>query len=102
MRAKIRNIQALRFIFCMLIFSCYFCGMIMNTDIFPYGGYAGVSFFFVLSGFVLCLGCGRKVEERRLDELSFMRSRLCKLYPLHLFAMLIAVAFYIRGIRCRL
>lgn len=93
MRAKIRNIQALRFIFCMLILSCHFCGMIMNTDIFPYGGDAGVSFFFILSGFVLCLGCGRKVEERRLDELSFMRSRLCKLYPLHLFAMLIAVAF---------
>lgn len=93
MSTKIGSIQALRFVFCMLIFTLHFRGMIIKTDVFTFGGDAGVSFFFILSGFVLCLGCGRRVEEKRFGELPFLRSRLRKLYPLHLFAMLTAVAF---------
>ena len=90
---KIESIQALRFVFCMLIFSFHFRGMMIKTDVFTYGGDAGVSFFFILSGFVLCLGSGKRVEDGSLKLLPFLRSRLQKLYPLHLAAMLIAVSF---------
>ena len=90
---KIESIQALRFVFCMFIFAFHFRGMMIQTDIFEYGGDAGVSFFFILSGFVLCLGCGRRVEEGNFSEIPFLRSRLLKIYPLHLAALLIALAF---------
>ena len=90
---KIESIQALRFVFCMLIFSFHFRGMMIKTDVFTYGGDAGVSFFFILSGFVLCLGSGKRVEDGSLKLLPFLRSRLQKLYPLHFAAMLIAVSF---------
>lgn len=83
----------MRFVFCMFIFAFHFRGMIIKTDIFIYGGDAGVSFFFILSGFVLCLGCGRRVEEGNFREVPFLRSRLLKIYPLHLVALLIALAF---------
>lgn len=89
----IRNIQALRFVFCMLIFMCHFTGMLHLQPVFVYGGDAGVAFFFMLSGFVLSVGCGAKVESGQLQLGSFMWHRLIKLYPLHLVAMLVIVAF---------
>lgn len=89
----IRNLQALRIIFCLLIFVFHFTGMLNMQEEFTYGGDAGVAFFFILSGYVLSLGCGKRVESGELRLVPFMKSRLIKLYPLHFVAMLTMVAF---------
>jgi peptidoglycan/LPS O-acetylase OafA/YrhL len=53
-------------------------------------GYVAVSFFFVLSGFVLVYA----YSEREIELLPFLRSRLARLYPAYLFALLLAAPFF--------
>jgi mycarose O-acyltransferase len=48
-------------------------------------GFSGVSFFFILSGFVLT------VSARRRGLLGFLRRRACKIYPNHLVIFVAAV-----------
>lgn len=91
----IKNLQSLRFVFCMLIFVLHFTGMVHTEYNFAYGGDAGVAFFFMLSGFVLCIGYSRKNESKRVFAIDFFLGRLRKLYPLHLVSMLIAVAMFL-------
>jgi peptidoglycan/LPS O-acetylase OafA/YrhL len=52
-------------------------------------GWIGVTFFFVLSGFILTYTYGR--EASRLDARRFWVARFARVYPLYLFAMLFAV-----------
>ena len=60
-------------------------------SLFDFGGESGVAFFFVLSGFVLSLGYGRKVEEGTFGAKRFLFTHLARLYPLHLVTMTIAI-----------
>lgn len=53
-------------------------------------GYLMVDLFFVLSGFVICYNYGQKISCIR-DIVRFMFLRLGRLYPLHLFFLLIFV-----------
>jgi peptidoglycan/LPS O-acetylase OafA/YrhL len=56
-------------------------------------GYLWVEFFFVLSGFILTHVYGPRLSEllTRRGYVAFLRARLIRLYPLHLF-MLLALA----------
>ncbi len=53
-------------------------------------GYLWVEFFFVLSGFILTYAYWPKMKElfTRGGYLAFLRARLIRLYPLHLFMLL--------------
>jgi len=53
-------------------------------------GYVAVSFFFILSGFILVYTyAGRDLDVRR-----FWRARLARLYPVYLLSLLIAAPFF--------
>lgn len=53
-------------------------------------GYVAVTFFFILSGFVLVYTyAGKDVELRQ-----FWRARLARLYPVYLFSLLLAAPFF--------
>jgi peptidoglycan/LPS O-acetylase OafA/YrhL len=56
-------------------------------------GYVGVSFFFVLSGFILVYTyAGRNIVLR-----DFWQTRFARIYPAYLFALLITLPFWIFG-----
>ncbi len=59
-------------------------------DVLAAKGYLWVEFFFALSGFVLTYVYGHRLAElwRRQGYLTFLRARLARLYPLHLFMLL--------------
>ena len=59
---------------------------------FDFGGECGVSFFFVLSGFVLSYAYGEKVRDGWLQLKPFLKRQLLKFYPLHLLTFLIMLA----------
>ncbi len=63
-------------------------------------GYLWVEFFFVLSGFILTHAYRPRLEEllRRPGYLAFLRARLIRLYPLHLFMLLVLLAL-VMGLR---
>lgn len=84
----IASLQSLRFIFAIFIFihHFYFNGVQWSP-----GGPAGVSFFFILSGFVLSAGYYDKISKAEFSYRIFILRRLVRVYPLHLLGLL----FYI-------
>jgi len=63
-------------------------------------GYLWVEFFFVLSGFILTYAYWPRVKDlfTRAGYLAFLRARLIRLYPLHLF-MLLVLLLIVVGLR---
>ncbi len=95
----IATLQSMRFIFCMLIFIHHYLNN-LGINSFYYGGDAGVTFFFILSGFVLSIGSGASVEDRTFRYLQFLRKRLAKIYPLHLVTFTIALCMsFVAGVK---
>ena len=80
----IRNLQSIRFVFALMIFAHhYFTPQIAWLGTFP------VSFFFILSGFVMTLGYENKVIKNLFDYKSFVKRRLIRIFPLNLFCLIL-------------
>jgi peptidoglycan/LPS O-acetylase OafA/YrhL len=58
-------------------------------------GYIGVSFFFVLSGFILVY----TYAGRPLSLGAFWRTRFARVYPVYAFALLISLPFFLWSVR---
>lgn len=81
----ILSLQSMRFIFCTLIFIYHFFESTGKFH-FYYGGDAGVTFFFILSGFVLSMGCGASIKITKLlsqRALVFLGNISFEIYMLH-------------------
>ena len=87
----IETLQSLRFIFVMMIFMSHFA--YRDIRAFDAGGDCGVTFFFLLSGFVCSLSYGKSLREDVFCYGDFIGKRIRKLYPLHLLCLL----FYLLG-----
>lgn len=85
----ISSLQSWRFIFAIMIFLHHF--PVDDTGLFKAGGSCGVSFFIVLSGFVMSAGYGNRCRERSFIYLNFLEKRLVRLYPLHLLCLIFFV-----------
>ena len=79
------SLQSLRFIFAVMIFLHHFT--IDGEGLFYAGGPAGVSFFMILSGFVMSVGYGEKVQKSSFIYKTFLYKRLIRVYPLHLLCL---------------
>lgn len=53
-----------------------------------------MAFFFLLSGFVLSMGYGPKIDGETFRFARFIRRRLLKLYPLHLLSLLLFLLLF--------
>lgn len=53
-------------------------------------GYVGVTFFFVLSGFILAYNYTGKLETRA-EHVAFARRRFARIYPAHLLTLVLAL-----------
>jgi peptidoglycan/LPS O-acetylase OafA/YrhL len=64
-----------------------------------YEGYAGVTFFFVLSGFILSHTYQSKVSSKEVSGRKYFLLRLARIYPLHFLTALpfAIIAFYKLG-----
>ena len=87
----IKNLQALRFVFIMLVVMSHIIG-----KTFDFGGECGVSFFFILSGFILSYAYGEKVQARIFDKKRFIQKQLSKFYPLHVLLFFIMIILDVR------
>ncbi len=82
----IKTLQSFRFVFVMLMVLSHIIG-----KTFDYGGECAVSFFFILSGFVLSLAYGRKISQDQFNTRQFLIRQVMKFYPLHLLTFLVMV-----------
>ena len=89
----INILTSLRFIFAMMVFGAH-CYVIDNHfDIhFFKEGFVGVSFFFMLSGFIIAYNYQKKFSENKITKRTFWVARIARIYPLHWLTLLIAVA----------
>ena len=80
----INSLTSLRFIFAMMVFGayCYVIDDFYNAHFFK-EGFAGVSFFFVLSGFIISYNYQYKLQEHKIDKRTFWAARIARIYPLH-------------------
>lgn len=87
-----RALQAFRFLFAVVIFA-------HHLGVFEAGGSCGVSFFLVLSGFVMAKGYGGRALSPDFSYGRYMTRRLVRLYPLHVVTLLLAVSVscFLRG-----
>lgn len=53
-------------------------------------GYASVSFFILLSGFVLAYNYAGKARDGKLEKVRFWEARFTRLYPIYLLSLLLA------------
>ena len=70
---------------------------IRPLDLLATRGYLWVEFFFVLSGFILTYAYWTRLKEllARPGNFAFLRARLIRLYPLHLFMLVLMLAIVI-------
>lgn len=83
-------LTSLRFIFALMVFGahCYVITPLFDSHIFK-EGFVGVSFFFVLSGFIIAYNYQDKLIERRSTWRTFWVARIARVYPLHWLTLLL-------------
>lgn len=66
---------------------------------FFYEGYLGVTFFFILSGFILTYNYYEKFNEINIEKIKvFYKARIARIYPVYLLTFVIAIPLSIGGI----
>jgi peptidoglycan/LPS O-acetylase OafA/YrhL len=83
----INSLQSLRFIFALMIFMHHF--MQSRESIFLSFGSCGVTFFIILSGFVMALGYHDKIVDGKFSYSQYLTKRIFRLWPLHLLCLFI-------------
>jgi peptidoglycan/LPS O-acetylase OafA/YrhL len=96
----IRPLTSLRFVFAFMVF-CYHCHFYHDVQSFGFQlytlamgeGFIGVSFFFILSGFILSLNYADRFREAAISPRTFWILRFARIYPLYLLTLLLAIPF---------
>ena len=93
----IKPLTSLRFFFALFVFVSHldFLGNYnLTANLFKkvfQEGFLGVSFFFILSGFILNLTYKTKLLEKSITLKEFFVARFARIYPMHIISMLIAI-----------
>ncbi|MCM4161707.1 acyltransferase [Antarcticibacterium flavum] len=101
----IKPLTSLRFIFAFMVFLSHLDWMPASEKMFYKifdnllsKGYIGVSYFFVLSGFILTLNYKKRLLKKKVSTRKFWVGRIVRIYPLHLFTLLLSLPIFISGI----
>ena len=98
--AWIGSFQGLRFLMVLLVFFCHtemVPGHRLDAIWYSSAGAAGVSFFIMLSGFVIHMGYEKRLRENAITPGTFLVNRLAHLWPLHVLMLLICAYCYSGG-----
>lgn len=97
----LKPLTSLRFVFAYMVFSGYLGGLFLSYNeeflkesfasyLSISDGYLGVSFFFILSGFILAYNYKEPFLKKTISFKKFILLRLFRLYPLHILTFLAA------------
>lgn len=89
----IDTLTSLRLFFALMIYASHIC--MINEEAFSAHifkeGYVGVSFFFILSGFIIAHNYTTKLSNGSCSKKDFWVARFARIYPLHLLTLAIAL-----------
>jgi len=95
----IKPLTSLRFIFALMVFLSHLEFLLLSKNessrwlfkhIF-FEGYIGVSFFFILSGFILAYKYQEALLTGEKNKMDFWRARFARIYPLHVLTLLLSI-----------
>lgn len=88
----IRPLTSLRLLFALMVFASH-CNIISDrfNVSFLTEGYVGVSFFFVLSGFIISYSYDERIASKAVSKHQFWVARVARIYPLHILMLMVAV-----------
>ena len=90
MREQLKNLTGLRFIAALLVFGHHSnwnnSGILIKK--FFEAGYVGVSFFFVLSGFIISYAYQNRLIKKQVTNRNYLLRRVLRLWPLHILTAL--------------
>lgn len=100
----LKPLTSLRFVFAFMVFSGHLGGLFLNYNenflvetnaryLSMREGYLGVSFFFILSGFILSYKYKESFVNKTITFRKFILSRIFRIYPLHVLTF--AFTFYL-------
>ena len=106
MKDQIKPLTSLRFFFCLMVFFCHINFLNNSENLFLLTisknifseGYIGVSFFFILSGFILSYNYLDKFRSNQITHKVFFISRFSRIYPLYILTFLISLPLVIKTI----
>jgi len=95
----IQSLNALRFIFALMVFMSHLITIIPKENCFwnaLYGqilreGYIGVSFFFILSGYILAYRYSEAIADGSFSFRTFLNRRLARILPMYYVGLLVAL-----------
>lgn len=99
-RRHIKPLTSMRFIFSLMVFLSHVTIFLDKSDVlgvrkfsaaFCHEGYLGVSFFFILSGFILSYTYNNKILLGKVSDRDFVTNRITRIYPLHILTLLISL-----------
>ena len=98
-KKKIEALTSLRFLVAIhvILFHniSFFDGVPIPLWNFIQHGYIGVSFFFVLSGFILTYNYIDLFDSNQFNSLAFFRSRFLRIYPAYLTALIFSLPLFL-------
>lgn len=63
-----------------------------------YEGYIGVTFFFILSGFILSFSYTSRIKNNKITLSDYIVSRFARIYPLHILTLFFALPLVFYGV----
>ena len=94
----IKPLTSFRFIFALMVFFHHltYIGQQSQTlawlkeKVF-YEGYLGVSFFFILSGFIIAYNYENRLKKQEITRKEFFIARFARIYPMHFITLIAAI-----------
>lgn len=95
----IKPLTSLRFLFAFMVFASHL-GFLNQSesnilrwiyDSIFYEGYIGVSFFFILSGFILAYNYQDGIQKKQKSKRTFYQARFARIFPLHILTLIISI-----------
>ena len=88
----LQPITSLRFFFSLFVFLTHLGTLGDSFKNFVFSeGYLGVSFFFILSGFILSYTYSEKLVNGTVSTKNFIINRITRIYPLHFLTLVISL-----------
>lgn len=101
----IKSLTSLRFFFAFFVFLSHLSFLELNPSfrfffkhIFS-EGFLGVSFFFVLSGFILALNYSKRLSTGKTSLSKFYIARFARIYPLHFLTLIGSIPFFFTSLK---
>lgn len=88
----IKSLTSLRFFFALAVFLHHYS--VKGAVIFE-NGFIGVSFFFILSGFILSYSYKDRLFSGNISKWDFYVARFARIYPLHLLTFLMFITLLV-------